>query len=240
MTGPFDLAIVGAGFTGLTAAIEATKAGMKVCVVEADEEPGGLAGTFPFRDGVRVEKFYHHWFNNDLYVPALVHELGLDGSIVTMPSRTGMYFNGRIWNLSTPFDLLRFAPLGWLDRLRLGWLVMQVRRVRDWRTIEHLSIREWLEPLCGATVFRVVWQPLIEAKFSIHADAVSAVWFWKKLVLRGSTRDRSGSEQLAFFRGGFGVLAKAMADAITRRGGVIAYAPSRDGSLGGRRHRSRA
>lgn len=217
----YDVAIVGAGFTGLTAALELARAGKKVVVLEADDAAGGLAGTFTFRDGVRIEKFYHHWFNNDVYVPALVRELGLEGDIVTLPSRTGMYFNGRLWRLSTPLDLMRFTPLSFINRIRLGLLVFRVRKVRDWKTIEHLSIREWLEPLCGKEVFRVVWEPLIQSKFSVYADDVNAVWFWKKLVLRGSTRDSKGGEQLAYFKGGFGRLAEAMVDAIRKAGGQV-------------------
>lgn len=224
MTQEFDAVIVGAGFTGLTAGLELAKAGKKVLLLEADSGPGGLAGTFEFKDGVTIEKFYHHWFNNDAYVPELVRELGMEGDIVTMPSKTGMYFNGRHWRLSTPLDLLRFKPLSFIDRIRLGLLVLQVRKIKDWKTIEHLSIREWLEPLCGKNVFKVVWQPLIENKFSVYADAVNAVWMWKKLVLRGSTRDAKGGEQLAYFKGGFGRLAQAMADKITALGGEVRYA----------------
>ncbi|WP_338846371.1 NAD(P)/FAD-dependent oxidoreductase [Massilia sp. W12] len=219
----YDVAIVGAGFTGLTAALDLTRAGKKVLVLEADSVPGGLASTFDFRDGVRIEKFYHHWFNNDVYVPELVRDLGLEGEIVTMPSKTGMYFNGRHWRLSTPLDLLRFSPLSFWERIRLGLLVFQVRRVKDWKSIEHLSIREWLEPLCGKNVFRIVWQPLIENKFSVVADAVNAVWMWKKLVLRGSTRDSKGGEQLAYFRGGFGRLAEEMVKQIRAGGGEVRY-----------------
>ena len=221
MMNDFDVAIVGAGFTGLTAAYALAKRGYRVCVVDADDRPGGLAATFRFPDGVVLEKFYHHWFNNDGFVPELVDELGLSGSVVTMPSRTGMYFNGRLWKLSTPLDLLRFSPLSLIDRIRLGLLVFQVRRVRDWRAIEHLSIREWLEPLCGKTVYRIVWEPLINSKFSVYEEAVNAVWMWKKLVLRGSTRSKGGSEELAYFRGGFGLLAEALVAAIEGAGGSV-------------------
>ncbi len=219
----YDVIIVGAGFTGLSAAIDLAKAGRKVLVLERDSVPGGLAGTFEFHDGVRIEKFYHHWFNNDEFVPKLVNELGLSSDMLTLPSRTGMYFNGKQWRLSTPWDLIRFKPLSLLSRIRLGLLVFRVRQIKDWRLIEHLSIREWLEPLCGEEAFRVVWEPLIRAKFSIYADEVSAVWFWKKLALRGSTRDSKGGEQLAYFKGGFGKLAHAMEDAIRRHGGEIRY-----------------
>jgi protoporphyrinogen oxidase len=219
----YDVVIVGAGFTGLAAALDLSRAGRKVLVLEKDNSAGGLAGTFEFDNGVTVEKFYHHWFNNDDYIPEIARELGVENLIVTQPSRTGMYFNGRLWRLSTPLDLLKFKPLSIVDRIRLGLLVFKVRKIRDWKEIEHLSIREWLEPLCGKNVFRIVWQPLIESKFSVYADAVNAVWFWKKLVLRGSTRDKQGGEQLAYFRGGFGRLAQFMAEAISKAGGEIRY-----------------
>jgi protoporphyrinogen oxidase len=223
MTEKYDVVIVGGGFTGLTAGYVLSKQGYKVRVLESDSTPGGLAGTFEFADGVKIEKFYHHWFNNDVYVPELVRELGMDGEVITLPSRTGMYFNGRMWKLSTPLDLLRFTALPFIDRIRLGLLVFQVRRIKDWRTIEHLSIREWLESLCGKRVYRVVWEPLITSKFSVFAEAVNAVWMWKKLVLRGSTRNDKGGEELAYFKGGFGRLAEAMVSAIKSSGGVVSY-----------------
>jgi len=218
-----DVIVVGAGFTGLSAALELCHAGKRVLVLEADDAPGGLAGTFEFRDGVRIEKFYHHWFNNDRFVPELAGKVGLGKEIVTLPSRTGMYYNGKRWRLSTPLDLLRFKPLRLIDRVRLGLLVFRVRQIKDWRSIEHLSIREWLEPLCGKEAFRVVWEPLIRAKFSIYADQISAVWFWKKLVLRGGTRDRNGGEQLAYMKGGFGRFAHAIDEAVRRNGSEIRY-----------------
>ncbi|MGN6549705.1 MAG: NAD(P)/FAD-dependent oxidoreductase, partial [Pararhizobium sp.] len=219
----FDVAIVGAGFTGLSAAYKLAKAGRKVLVVEADDSAGGLAGTFEFADGTRIEKFYHHWFNNDVYVPELVRDLGHDGDIVVKPSRNGMYFNGRLWKLTTPLDLLRFTALPLIDRIRLGLVVFKVRGVKDWKTIENLSVREWLEPIVGRNVYRVVWEPLIQSKFSIYAEKISAVWFWKKLVLRGSTRDKTGGEQLAYFKGGFGRLAEIMVDAIRKAGGEVRF-----------------
>ena len=55
-----DILIVGAGFTGLTAGYILAKAGKKVQIIDADEYPGGLAGTFEFSI-IKVEKFYHHW-----------------------------------------------------------------------------------------------------------------------------------------------------------------------------------
>lgn len=227
----YDVVIVGAGFTGLTSAYVLAKQGHKVLVLDSDTAPGGLAGTFAFGDGVRLEKFYHHWFNNDVFVPELVNELGLKGDVVTLPTNTGMYFNGRLWKLSTPLDLLRFTALPLIDRIRLGLIVFQVRRIKDWHSIEHLSIREWLESLAGKRVYDVVWKPLVESKFSVYADAVNAVWMWKKLVLRGSTRNDKGGEELAYFKGGFGRLADKLVEAIKSHGGEVRLAAPVTGAV---------
>jgi protoporphyrinogen oxidase len=225
----FDVAVVGGGFGGLAAAMALARAGRRIVLLEAESTLGGLAGTFEFGDGVAVEKFYHHWFTSDRNVPELVAQLGMIDDVVTMPSHTGMYVNGRIWSLSTPLDLMRFSALSLSDRFRLGISILRVRRVKDWHTIEHLSIPEWLAPLCGQRVYERVWEPLVRAKFGKYADKISAVWMWKKLVLRGSTRGKRGEEQLVYFKGGFGRLAAAVGAYIETQGGEIRLETSATG-----------
>jgi protoporphyrinogen oxidase len=221
MINSYDVVIVGAGFTGLSAAHLLSRKGLKVCVVESDTSVGGLAGTFKFSDEIWIEKFYHHWFNSDKYVSMLAKELGLEGEIITSPTRTGLYYNKQIWKLSSPLDLLAFKPLPFWDRIRLGLLMFKVRRILDWRPIENLTVREWLEPLCGQNVYKVVWEPLIKSKFSIYAEEISAVWMWKKLILRGNTRNFKGGEELAYFNGGFGKFTNAIVADIHRAGGRV-------------------
>jgi protoporphyrinogen oxidase len=222
--------VVGAGFSGLSAAYELAKRGLRPIVLEAAAEVGGLAATFQV-DGARLERFYHHWFTNDQHVVELVGELGLQDRIVYKATRTGMYFANQIYRLSTPLDVLRFPALPLSDRVRLGLTVLRARRVKNWREIDHLGAAEWLRRLGGDRAFRVVWEPLLRGKFGPHAEDVSAAWFWSKLRLRGGSRGARGEEQLAYFRGGFAALADELVKRITRSGGQVRLRTSARGLI---------
>ena len=215
-----DVAIVGGGFTGLAAAFELARKRFRVTIVEHDAELGGLAGSFAVA-GQRLEKFYHHWFTSDQHIIDLVRRLGRQQDVSWHPTNTGMYYAHRIFRLSRPRDVLAFTPLSFTNRLRLGYMTLAARRVRNWQELESLTAKEWLLKLCGDQVYRVVWEPLLIGKFGEFADEVSAVWLWNKLKLRGGSRGRAGQEMLAYYKGGFSALASQIADDVTRHRGDI-------------------
>ena len=214
------IAIIGGGFGGLAAAWELSRNGMRVTVLEQDDDVGGLAGSFRV-NGYPLEKFYHHWFTNDRHVMELARELDIGERIVYQATRTGMYLANKFHRLSTPLDVLRFKPLNPLNRFRLGLLMLKARRIRDWRELEHLTAEEWLIGIVGREVYEIVWEPLLRGKFGKHAGELSAVWMWSKLVLRGGSRGRGGKEMLAYFQGGFASLARIIASHINSGGGCI-------------------
>jgi protoporphyrinogen oxidase len=214
------VAVVGAGFTGLAAAYELATHGIAVTVYEAEPEIGGLASAFEV-GGEKLDRFYHHWFTSDKDVMRLIDELGLMDRVRINPSRTGVYYASTLFNLSTPWDLLNFTPLALADRIRLGLLALRARRVKNWQELEDRTAADWLLELGGERVYRVVWEPLLKGKFGSLAEQISAVWFWNKLMLRGGSRGKGGTERLAYFRGGFVALAEAMAARIREFGGRV-------------------
>ena len=215
-----DVTVIGGGFTGLAAAYELAKKGVSVTVLESEKEVGGLAAAFDV-GGEKLDRFYHHWFTNDLEVMNLIEELELDDHVEINPTNTGIYFAGNFFKLSTPWDLLNFKPLNFADRVRLGLLALRARQVRDWKALEQMTAKQWLRDLGGENVYRVVWEPLLKGKFGDHADDISAVWFWNKLKLRGGSRGKGGEERLAYFRGGFVALAEALSEKVRALGGRI-------------------
>ena len=214
--------IVGAGFTGLSLGYYLAKAGWKVNIFEKDAEPGGLAGSFKV-EGENLEKFYHHWFTNDLHIMDLIKELNCEDHIVIRPTRTGMYYANNFFKLSSPLDLLKFNPLSFINRIRLGFVVLAVRIVNDWKKLENITAKDWLIKICGKQGYTVVWEPLLKGKFGRYAETVSAVWFWNKLKLRGGSRGEKGKENLAYYKGGFASLAESVAAKIIEFGGTISY-----------------
>jgi protoporphyrinogen oxidase len=220
-----DAAIVGAGFTGLSAALQLSRKGYRVCVVERDEEPGGLAGSF-WIDNERLEKFYHHWFTSDTHIIELIASLGREDRILKRATRTGMYYAHRFYRLSGPKDVLTFTPLSLMNRLRLGYVALAARKVRNWKSLEDYTAKEWLLKHCGEEVYKVVWEPLLIGKFGVYADEVSAVWFWNKLKLRGGSRGKAGEEVLAYYKGGFSALADDIVQEVRSRRGEVMLSTS--------------
>ena len=212
-----DVVIIGGGFTGLTAAYELLKRGHSVTILESESEIGGLAAAFDV-GGEKLDRFYHHWFTNDLEVMGLIDELGLNDQIIINPTNTGMYYANNFFKLSTPLDLLKFTPLSFIDRIRLGLLTLRARRVKDWKQLESKTAKDWLLELGGESVYKVVWEPLLKGKFGPYAEDVSAVWFWNKLKLRGGSRGKGGEERLAYYKGGFISLADSLAKKIKEMG----------------------
>lgn len=215
-----QVAIVGGGFTGLAMAYELCKRGVAVTILEAESHIGGLAAGFDV-GGANVERFYHHWFTSDVDITQLVNELGLYDRIVFNPTDTSVYYAHNFFRLSTPFDLLKFQALTPLDRVRLGLLIIRVRLLGDWMSLEGKTAHEWLRQLGGERVYRVVWQPLLTGKFGPYAEQISAAWFWSRINLRGGSRDKTGKEMLAYFKGGFVALADELVGRIRKLNGRI-------------------
>jgi protoporphyrinogen oxidase len=220
LTHQTQVTIVGGGFTGLSAAYELAKNGVFVTVLEAEAEIAGLAAAFDV-GGEKLDRFYHHWFTNDREVMQLIDELGLNDRVEINPTNTAVYYANNFFKLSTPWDLLNFTPLSFVDRIRLGLLALRARQVTDWMVLEGKSAHKWLKELGGENVYRIVWEPLLKGKFGPYAEQVSAVWFWNKLKLRGGSRGKGGEERLAYFKGGFVGLAEALAEKIIELGGRI-------------------
>jgi protoporphyrinogen oxidase len=183
--------IIGAGATGLAAAYDLVKSGHEVVVYERAPFLGGHASTFDV-GAARLERGYHHWFTNDTDILELVDEIGLGDRVEWFDSTVGTLHDGKIYDFVTPMDLVRFTPLGILDRVRLGLVTLYLQRKKRWRDYESVTASDWLRHYSGKRAYEVFWGPMLRGKFGNgHFDKVGMPWLWGKIQTRVASRGKS-------------------------------------------------
>jgi len=94
------IAVVGAGLSGLAAALRLQQAGHEVQVIETNNRPGGRCNTL-HRDGFIVDTCpelaatsYRRWL-------ALIDNVGLGGDVLKCPTIVSMLQKGRLIDIDT-------------------------------------------------------------------------------------------------------------------------------------------
>src|SRR5947209_6766865 len=126
------LTIIGGGITGLASAYIAAKNGWDVTVLESSSHMGGLLNTFSI-GGKQLEFYYHHFFTHDVELLWLCKELGIEDRLIFRKTTMGVFRDKRIYDFNTPFDLFKFDPLSFLDKLRFGLTSLYLAKMADWR-----------------------------------------------------------------------------------------------------------
>ncbi|MCP4360267.1 MAG: NAD(P)/FAD-dependent oxidoreductase [Chloroflexi bacterium] len=217
-----NVGIVGGGIMGISLGYFLTKAGATVTIFEASPELGGLAGPLLLEDGTAVDRFYHAILSSDSHLGELCTELDIADQLRFNETKMGFYYQNDIYSMNNIIEFLRFPPLGWVDRFRLGVTVLAAQLVRDWHKLESVSVQEWLVRYGGLNVYKNIWRPMLRAKFDGGFDDVPATWVWSRLVRMKSTRDGANQkEEAGHLIGGYSTLLKAMARKIEAAGGQI-------------------
>ena len=212
--------VVGGGIAGLTAALRLAQAGHRVTLWERNRL-GGQAVAFPVA-GSALEHFYHHLFQSDREIVALIEELGIGDRLIWLPSNVGYFADGRIYPLNGALDLLRAGFLPFVDRVRVGLVTAYLQRVKAWRRFEDVTADAWLRRALGRRAYDRTFGAQLRAKFGRYFDQVAMVWFWGKIWLRTtSRRSPLDQEKLGYIRGSFNVLIEALAEGARRAGAEL-------------------
>ena len=214
--------IIGAGAAGLAAAYELGEHGHQAAVYERAPVLGGQASTFDV-GGERLERGYHHLFTSDTDILDLVDRIGLGHQMRWIDSKVGTLYDGKIYNFVTPLDLLRFTPLSFIDRLRLGLVTLHLRRRKDWRSLEGVTAAEWLRKKAGDSVYETFWGPMLRGKFGEDFyTQVGMAWVWGKIHTRFASRGKGlAKEVLGYPIGSFGEIFDVLAQKITEHGNQV-------------------
>jgi len=222
------IAIIGGGFAGLGAAYHLAKCkNVSLTLFERSADIGGLAGAFRVGD-TYLEQYYHHLFPTYRDIIPLAKTLGIGNKLFFRKAASASFVEGNLYPFSSAFDVLRFSPLSFFDRLRLGFGIAYLKFITNWRRFENVSASSWLEQFFGNRIYHVVWKPLLVGKFGDYAEQISMAWFWSRIYERPA--------KFGYFEGGFKTLTDALKLHLTKQGiilnleiSVLGIEPQNDG-----------
>jgi protoporphyrinogen oxidase len=111
-------------------------------------------------------------------------------------------------------DLLRFAPVPIVDRLRLGLLGVRARAEGADPRLDDVAIEDWLTARVGARAFKTLWEPLLVAKMGERYRGLPALWLASRMAREKNTE----REVKGCLRRGYRSLIDAFAAGLARRG----------------------
>ncbi len=207
------IAVVGAGFTGLTAAYRLSQAGHYVDVFETYPQAGGFAG-YEEIGQIKIERFYHHIFKTDKAIINLAKELGVVNALQFRKSKDAVYLHNQIYPLNKPSDLFFLRPLSWPARIKLATSTLTLKLKNYGADLENYTAKDWLIKFANQEVYEKFWQPLLIGKFGpANASQIAASWFWARVKVR--------TRQLGYFNGGFETIIQALIKHIGKNGGHV-------------------
>ncbi len=169
--GAVDVAIIGAGPAGLTAAYLLTKQGFSVTVIERDAHyVGGISRTVEHA-GFRFDIGGHRFFSKSREVVDLWNEL-LPNDFIQRPRMSRIHYEGKFYS----YPLRAFEALANLGLWRstrcmasFGWA--KAFPIRDVRSFE-----DWVVNQFGRRLYEIFFKTYTEKVWGMPCDAMSADW----------------------------------------------------------------
>lgn len=223
---------------GLALARRFARDGHTVTVLERAEQLGGLATWHDF-GGFYWDRFYHVILPSDRHLIAFVDELGLTDHLEWQRTYTGFFVDNRMHSISSNMEFLKFPLLSLMSKARLAWTMLYCSRIDDWKSLESVTVADWLIRVSGRETYDKLWKPLLLAKLGENYRRVSAVFIWSYIRRLFSARDKSASaEHLGHVNGGYKLIFEKLQADIAAAGGTIrggvnvtAVRPSTSGGL---------
>ncbi len=166
-----DVAIVGAGPAGLTAAYLLSKEGRSVTVVERDPVyVGGISRTVE-HDGFRFDIGGHRFFSKSREVVALWNEL-LPDDFIERPRMSRIYYEGKFYS----YPLRAFEALANLGLWRSTMCMASFAWSKLVPNRDPRSFQDWTINQFGAKLFGIFFKTYTEKVWGMPCDEISADW----------------------------------------------------------------
>lgn len=168
---PVDVAIIGAGPAGLTAAYLLTKAGYSVTVIEKDpHQVGGISRTVE-HNGFRFDIGGHRFFSKSKEVVDLWNEI-LPHDFIDRPRMSRIYYQGRFYS----YPLRAFEALRNLGLIRSALCMLSYGQAKLFPIKQVKSFEDWVINQFGRKLYSIFFKTYTEKVWGMPCDEMSADW----------------------------------------------------------------
>src|SRR5579884_906128 len=166
-----DVAIIGAGPAGLTAAYMLTKAGYSVIVIEKDPVyVGGISRTVE-HEGFRFDIGGHRFFSKSREVVELWDEI-LPNDFIQRPRMSRIFYDGKFYS----YPLRGFEALRNLGLWRSTCCMLSYLKARILPLKKVESFQDWTINQFGQQLFSIFFKTYTEKVWGMRCDEISADW----------------------------------------------------------------
>ena len=166
-----DVAIIGAGPAGLTAAYLLTKQGYKVTVIEKDETyVGGISRTVE-HEGFRFDIGGHRFFSKAKEVVDLWDEI-LPDDFIQRPRMSRIYYEGKFYS----YPLRAFEALFNLGIVRSTLCMASYAKAKLFPNTQVKSFEDWTVNQFGHKLYSIFFKTYTEKVWGMPCDEMSADW----------------------------------------------------------------
>ena len=198
------IGIIGGGMMGLATAHYLNKKDHQVTVLEKESEIGGLSRSVEILPGIQWDRFYHVILSTDTELLDFIDEIGLSLDVQFRETKTGFYTNGQLYSMSNIIEFLKFKPLSFTDKFRLGLGILYSTKIKNWKRLEKVYAKNWLIRVFGRRNYEKMWSPLLRSKLGTSGEKTSAAYIWATIKRYYGTRESSSKkEMMGCVRGGY-------------------------------------
>ena len=166
-----DVAIIGAGPAGLTAAYLLSKKGYSVTVIEKDEYyVGGISRTVEY-EGFRFDIGGHRFFSKSKEVVDLWNEI-LPDDFIQRPRMSRIYYEGKFYS----YPLRAFEALWNLGIIRSTLCMASYAKARVFPNKNIKSFEDWTVNQFGHKLYSIFFKTYTEKVWGMPCDEMSSDW----------------------------------------------------------------
>ena len=213
---PREVLVIGAGFTGLAAAVELCRLNIPFTLVERESEVGGLSKTFVLEEK-RFELGPHIYFDKDHEVTEYWKSF-LGDSLKSYSRNNRIYFRGRF--IKSPLsvtDAISKIGLSRVVRIVSSFFLAKLRK----RKVE--SAEDWVISNFGEGLYEYFFKVYNEKIWGLSSDQISANWAGQRIrsnlvsmVFQSLSRKKgTGTKTFDFPDEGSASLSRAQLEKIT-------------------------